>query len=498
MSDSRFDTVIRSASVFDGSGAPAFEADVAIRGDRIAEVGKVEARGAAEIDANGRALAPGFIDVHSHDDYSVLVTPDMDFKVIQGVTADVVGNCGFGAAPNPAAGAMFRAMFGDAAVPEWTGYPQYLDVIDRNPPSLNVAVLVGHGTLRFAAMQGIHKREPTAAEIETMRGWLREAIDAGAVGLSTGLIYEPGRYSTTAEIIEIARAMTGTGALYASHMRNEAAQLLDAIAETIRIGEEAGVAVQISHHKASGRDNWGKVRESLGLIERARARGLDVSADQYPYTSGSTVLQAVLQNDALGDGRGGVGRVGPEHVLLASVPKMPHFEGKTLEHVATEFDLPAKAAAEKLVRENGMGLVVVIEMMDEADVRTVMRHPSTMIGSDGIALGSKPHPRLYGTFPRVLGRYARDLGLLTLEEAVRRMTGMPAVKFHLKDRGFIRAGAFADLVLFDPATVVDTATYDDPRCYPTGISHVFVNGAAVVRDGLHTGARPGRALRRDA
>jgi N-acyl-D-amino-acid deacylase len=177
---------------------------------------------------------------------------------------------------------------------------------------------------------------------------------------------------------------------------------------------------------------------------------------------------------------------------------MPHFEGKTLEHVATEFDLPAKAAAEKLVRENGMGLVVVIEMMDEADVRTVMRHPSTMIGSDGIALGSKPHPRLYGTFPRVLGRYARDLGLLTLEEAVRRMTGMPAVKFHLKDRGFIRAGAFADLVLFDPATVVDTATYDDPRCYPTGISHVFVNGAAVVRDGLHTGARPGRALRRDA
>jgi N-acyl-D-amino-acid deacylase len=497
MNEPRFDTVIRNASVFDGRGAPPFDADVAIRGDRIAQIGKVEGRGAVEIDAAGSAVAPGFIDVHSHDDYAVLVTPEMDFKVMQGVTTDVVGNCGFGAAPNPAAGVMFRAMFGDSKVPEWTGYPEYLDVIDQNPPSLNVAVLVGHGTLRLAAMQGIHQREPSVPEIEMMRGWLKDAIDAGAAGLSTGLVYEPGRYAKTGEIVEVARAMTGSSALYASHMRNEAAQLLDAIAETIRIGEQAGVAVQISHHKASGRANWGKVRESLGLIEQARARGLDVSADQYPYTAGSTALGAILQNDALGEGRGGVGAVEPHDVLLASVPKAPQLEGKTLEQVATEFDLPAKPAAEKLVRENGMGLIVIIESMSEADVRTVMRHCSTMIGSDGIALGSKPHPRLYGTFPRVLGHYARDLGLLTLADAVYRMTGMPAEKFRLKDRGLVRDGAFADLVVFDPITIVDTATYDNPRRYPAGISHVYVNGAAVVRDGKHTGARPGRAMRRD-
>ncbi|MGH7864784.1 MAG: N-acyl-D-amino-acid deacylase family protein, partial [Candidatus Binataceae bacterium] len=462
----------------------------------IVAVGKHQGRAAVEIDAKGRALAPGFIDVHSHDDYAVLVTPEMDFKVMQGVTTDVVGNCGFGAAPNPAAGVMFRAMFGESTVPEWTGYPEYLDVIDRNPPSLNVAVLVGHGTIRLAAMQGIHQREPSAAEIDLMRGWLKDAINAGAVGLSTGLVYEPGRYAKIEEIIEVARAMSGSSALYASHMRNEAAELLDAIAETIRIGEEAGVAVQISHHKASGRANWGKVRESLGLIERARARGIDVTADQYPYTSGSTALGAILQNDALGEGRGGVGAVEPHQVLLASVPKSPHLEGKTLAQVATEFDLPAKPAAEKLVRENGMGLIVIIESMDEADVRTVMRHPSTMIGSDGIALGSKPHPRLYGTFPRVLGHYTRELGLLTLTDAVHRMTGMAAKKFRLTDRGVVREGAFADLVVFDPKSIADTATYEDPRRYPTGISHVFVNGAAVVRDATHTGARPGRAMRR--
>jgi N-acyl-D-amino-acid deacylase len=496
MSDERFDTVIRNARVFDGTGAPPSSADLAIRGDRIAEVGEIRARGAVELDASGRALAPGFIDVHSHDDYSVLVTPAMDFKVMQGVTTDVVGNCGFGAAPNPAARAMFRAMFGDAKVPDWDGYPGYIEVLDRNPPSLNVAVLAGHGTLRLAAMEGVHKRAPTRDELDRMRAWLREALDAGVLGLSTGLIYEPGRYATTDEIIEVARAMSGTTALYASHMRNEADALLDAIRETIRIGEEAGVAVEVSHHKAAGRENWGRVRDSLALIDDARARGLDVSADQYPYTSGSTVLAAVLQNEALGGGRGGVGQADPESILLASVPQRPDLEGRTLAQVAADFDLPPKSAAEKLVRDGGMGVVVVIEMMDEADVRTVMRHPSTMIGSDGIAIGSKPHPRLYGTFPRVLGRYARDAGIMTLEDAVHRMTGFPAAKFHLTDRGAIRAGAFADLVIFDPAAVCDTATYDDPCRYPAGISHVFVNGTLVVRDGAHTGARPGRALRR--
>lgn len=492
-----YDVVIRNASIVDGTGAPASEGSVGIRGDRIATIGEITERGAVNLDARGLTIAPGFIDVHSHDDWSVLLTPEMDFKVMQGVTTDVVGNCGMGAAPNPAASVIFAALHGPAAkVPDWTDYAGYLRAVDENPPSLNVAVLAGHGSLRLGAM-GNAKREPTAAEMATMRGWLRDAIDAGAVGLSTGLIYEPGRYARTEEIIELAREMQGNGALYASHMRNEAAGLLDSIRETIRIGEEAGVAVQISHHKASGVENWGMVRESLKLIEAARAAGLDVTADQYPYTSGSTVLAAVLQNGGLdGSGaRGGIGLVPPERILIASVPSHPQWEGRRLDDIAAEMDLGALEAARKIVGEDP-GTVVVLDLMSEDDVRQVMAHPSTMIGSDGLAMGGKPHPRLYGTFPRVIGHYAREGGLMSLEEAIHRMTGMAAEKFHLRDRGIIREGAFADLVIFDAQEILDTGTYADPRRYPAGISHVFVNGAAVVRDGTHLGTRPGRALRR--
>jgi N-acyl-D-aspartate/D-glutamate deacylase len=270
------------------------------------------------------------------------------------------------------------------------------------------------------------------------------------------------------------------------------------VRETIRIGVEAGVPVQISHHKASGKENWGLVRESLKLIEQAQADGVDVTADQYPYTAGSTSLAAVIQNSALGEGGagGGLGSLQPEQVLIASAPRHHAYEGKSLRQLAESFGLDPIKAAMRIVEEEGTGAIAIIETMDEADVRTVMRHPSTMIGSDGLAMGSKPHPRLYGCFPRVLGRYARDLGLLSMEQAIHRMTGMPAAKFRLKDRGIIRDGAFADLVVFDPAAIIDTGTYDDPRRYPRGIAHVFVNGTAVASQGQHTGARPGRALRR--
>jgi N-acyl-D-amino-acid deacylase len=492
-----YDIVIRDASIVDGTGAPASEASLGIRADRIATVGEIAERGAVEIDARGLTVAPGFIDVHSHDDWAVFITPEMDFKVMQGVTTDVVGNCGMGAAPNPAAAVIFGALHGPSAkVPQWTDYAGYFRAVDEHPPSINVAVLAGHGSLRLGAM-GNAKREPTAAEMATMRGWLRDAIDAGAVGLSTGLIYEPGRYARTEEIIELAREMRGSGALYASHMRNEANRLVDSVRETIRIGEEAGVAIQISHHKASGIENWGMVRESLELIDAARAAGIDVSADQYPYTSGSTVLSAVLQNGGLDESgaRGGMGMIPPERILIASVPSHPQWEGSRLDAIAAEMDLGAFEAARKIVAHDP-GTVVVLDLMNEDDVRTVMAHRSTMIGSDGLAMGGKPHPRLYGTFPRVIGHYAREGGLLTLEEAIHRMTGMAAEKFHLRDRGVIREGAFADLVIFDAKEILDTGTYADPRRYPTGISHVFVNGTAVVRDSAHVGARPGRALRR--
>jgi len=492
----RFDLIIRNAAIYDGSGAAPFAGDVAIKDDRIAAVGVVTGAD-REIDARGLAIAPGFIDVHSHDDFVVFIEPEMDFKVMQGVTTDVVGNCGLGAAPYAAAHAVFRAFHSDPKVPAWEGYRGYFEALDRDPPSLNVAVLAGHGSIRLSAM-GNAKRAPSGDELAGMRRTTRDAIDAGAVGLSTGLIYEPGRYARTEEIIELAREMAGSGALYASHMRDEAGRLLDSVRETIRIGAEAGVPVQISHHKASGQENWGRVRDSLKLIEQARAQGQDVTADQYPYTSGSTALAAVLQNDALSDraGASGVGGLGPEKVLLASAPHHPEYEGRNLKQLAAMLGLDPMSAARRIVEEEGNGAIAVFESMDETDVRTVMSHPTTMIGSDGLAMGSKPHPRLYGCFPRVLGRYARDLGLLKLEEAIHRMTGMPAGKFRLTGRGIVRVGAFADLVVFDPATIIDTATYDDPRRYPKGIVHVFVNGTAVVSDGKHNGARPGRALRR--
>jgi N-acyl-D-amino-acid deacylase len=491
------DLLLRGATVFDGTGAAPRIADVAVRGDRIASVGASEgARASVSVDASGLALAPGFIDVHTHDDFALFVRPEMEFKILGGVTTVVVGNCGMGAAPWPAAMFMAHAFHPNARLPEWHGYAGYLDRLDREPASTNAAVLVGHGTARASAM-GNAKRAPTADELDAMRAIVHEGRDAGAVGLSTGLIYEPGRYAATDEIADLAAQLSGTGALYATHMRDEGMRLLDSVREAIEIGRRARVPVQISHHKASGRDAWGSVRESLRLIERAQAEGLDVHADQYPYTAGSTVLAAVLQNGAFGDGPSrGLGRLEPGDVAIASAPGHADWEGRTIAELSASLALPARAAAEH-VAESAPGVTVVMHTMDEDDVRTVMRHPSTMIGSDGIpTLPGKPHPRLWGTFARVLGHYARDLGLFSLEEAVHRMTGFPAEKFGLRDRGVIRAGAFADLVLFDPARIIDVGTYADPNHPPAGIHHVFVNGTAVVRDGAHTGARPGRALRR--
>jgi N-acyl-D-amino-acid deacylase len=497
-SAARLDLVIRGGTVYDGAGAAGVRADVGVRGDRIVTVGTIAERGAVELDATGAAVSPGFIDVHSHDDFAVLLDPEIPFKVMQGVTTDIVGNCGSGVVPFDAGMLRFGRFHPETDFAPWDGFKGYLARVADAGPSLNVAVLTGHGSLRRGAM-GLDQRPPTASELDEMRAWVREGVEAGCVGLSTGLIYEPGRYADTEEIIALARELGAGGGLYATHMRNEAAGLLDAVAEAIRIGEEAGVPVQISHHKASGRENWGQVRDSIKLIEAARVRGLDVTADQYPYPAGSTSFFAVVQNGAFrrdGPETSGLGRVEPEHVLIAAAPKHPDYEGQTVAALADAWDLPIEDAAQRLLAEEGEALFVVLFTMDEADVRTVMAHPTTMIGSDGVPAGTKPHPRLYGTFPRVLGRYVRDEGVLDLPTAIHRMTGMPAAKFRLVDRGAVRPGAYADLVVFDPDRVADVATYEDPCRFPAGIRAVFVNGVAVARDGHHTGARPGRALKR--
>jgi N-acyl-D-amino-acid deacylase len=491
------DLVIRGGTVYDGTGAPGTRADVAVRGDRVVAVGAVAERGAEELDARGLAVAPGFVDVHSHDDLAVLLHPEMDFKVLQGVTSDVVGNCGSGVVPFEAGLRRFRRLHPDADPPRWEGFGGYLERVDEARPSCNVAVLMGHGSLRYGAM-ALEQRAPAAAEFDRMKAWVREGVASGAVGLSTGLIYEPGRYARTDEIVALARELGGpAGGLYASHMRNEADGLLDAVRETIRIGEEAGVPVQISHHKASGRNNWGRVRDSLRLIDEARARGVDVTADQYPYVAGSTSLFAVLQNGAFrSDSPGGLGQLAAADVLVASAPKHSEWEGQTLAALASSWRLDDEAAARRVVEAEGEACFVVVFTMDEADVKTVMAHPTTMIGSDGVPAGGKPHPRLYGCFARVLGHYVREAKVLDLATAIHRMTGMSARKFQLADRGEVRPGAFADLVVFDPARIDDVATYASPRQAPAGIRAVYVNGVAVARDGRHTGARPGRALRR--
>lgn len=491
---STYDLVIQGATVFDGTGAEGRRADVALRGDRIAAVADaIEPAGATVIDARGRAVAPGFIDVHTHDDFAVVLHPEMGFKVLGGVTSVVVGNCGMGAAPHAQARGYAAAFHPGLQLPHWEGYGGYLDHLDAAPASCNVAALVGHGAVRAAAMGG-EARAPSDAELNQMRAIVREGVDAGCVGLSTGLIYEPGRHAKLDEIAALAAEFAGTGGLYATHMRDEGSGLLDSVRESIAIGEHAGVPVQISHHKASGRENWGRVGASLELIDAARARGLDVTADQYPYTAASTVLVAVMSS--MEDGTG-IGRVRAEDVQLSSAPQHPEWEGRTIASLAEEWGIAAEAAARRVLDAEGIAATVVLHVMCEDDVRTVMRHPTTMIGSDGLpTLHGKPHPRLYGTFARVLGNYARDQGVLSLAEAVHRMTGLSARRFGLTDRGEIRAGAFADLVVFDPALVADIATYDDPHQPPAGIAHVFVNGAQVVKDGAHTHARPGRTLRR--
>lgn len=491
-----FDVVFRGCSVYDGSGAPPVVADVAVADDRVARVGAVPERGGVEVPARGLCLAPGFIDVHSHDDFAALLEPGLPFKLLQGVTTEIVGNCGMGAAPFGPALELARSFHPDCQLPAWEGYRGYFERLEAEPPSANVAVLAGHGSIRAEVLGSTSARPASAAEQARLGHALGEALEAGVLGMSTGLIYDPGRHATAAEVLELARQL-GAGGLYTTHVRSEADALLEAVEEALDVGERAGVSIQLSHHKASGRNNWGRVVETLALVEAARANGRDVWLDQYPYTASSTGLAAVLASGSL-RGHGRMGELRPQDVVLAAVTGHPEWEGSSVAEVARHWQVDPQKAAQRVLDADPHAWVVVHGMCEE-DVRRVLRHPATMIGSDGIpqSLG-RPHPRLYGAFPRVLGHYARDEQVLPLEQAIFKMTGLPAARFGLRGRGVIAPGNFADLVLFDPAVVLDTATFDEPRRYPAGVHDVYVNGRAVVRQGRHLGTRPGRALRRAA
>ena len=490
----QFDMVFREVEVYDGTGAAPARMDVAIQGDRIAAIGAVGGSAKETVSGSGLALAPGFIDVHTHDDLAAIKHADMAFKLQGGVTTNIVGNCGFGAAPFDAAfgpGSVLGKALGSAMEP-WVGYSGYVAMLERNPPGTNIGVLIGHGTARLAAM-GNDNRAPKSSEMAAMKATFREGLDAGALGFSSGLVYDPGRFAATDELIELATLLRGTGALYATHMRDEGAGLTKSVREAIEIGEKGGIPVQISHHKASGRAAWGRVSESLKIIEEAQRRGLDVHADQYPYTAGSTILSAVFRDGKL---RGLVGDVLGSDVVIASSSTHPEWEGRSLAVLAEEMKCTTEEAATRVLAEDP-AVTVILHVMREEDVRTVMRHPSTMIGSDGIpTLKGKPHPRLYGTFARVLGYYARNEKLFSQAEAVYKMTGFAARKFGLRDRGVIKAGAIADLVLFDPRRIIDRGTFEDPHRTPDGIEAVYVNGVKAVAGGKPTGARAGRVLKR--
>ncbi len=491
-----YDIVIRNGTIIDGTGQPGVQADIGVRGDRIVAVGSLSGDAGQAIDATGRVVTPGFIDVHSHDDFALLDRPLCDFKILQGVTTEVIGNCGFGAAPaNDAYRNFLRSfgplLFGPMGDFSWETTAEFYHALESRPAAVNVACLIPHAAVRYGALSD-EKQEPAAQDIERMQALVQEGMEAGAAGLSTGLFYAPGRYAQTEEVIALAKVVAAYNGVYATHMRDEADHLLDSIQETIRIGEESGAGVQISHHKAMGRKNWGKVRDSLALVEQARARGLDISSDAYPYTAGSTTLAALVQG-------GVIERAAPSDVLIASTLVQHEYDGKTLEDICQLTGKSLQQTVAELIAGEGESTVAIIFGMDEADVRRVLAHPTTMIGSDGIpSVAGNPHPRLYGTFACVLGKYVRDTQLLTLEEAVHRMTGLPAQKFRLRDRGLICDGSYADLVIFDPQTVADVGTYQEPRRHPPGIYSVIVNGIVTIEQGRHRGTRNGRLLRHDA
>ena len=472
-----FDLVIRNATVIDGTRAPRFQADIAVSGGKIVEIGTIPGKAKTEIDAAGKIAAPGFIDAHTHDDRLMLSSPDMAPKVSQGVTTVVAGNCGISLAPAP------KGMKAPVAVPldllddagTWFSFKtfgEYVKALRAAPAATNCALLVGHSMLRVQTMEDV-TYPATGPQIAKMRAMVDEAMTAGAIGVSTGLYYEPARAAPCEEVIEICRPLSKRNGIYCTHMRDEGEQVLDSLEESFRVGRELGVPVVISHHKVAGKANHGRSAETLPFIEKAM-RSQKIGLDCYPYHASSTILSA--------------GRVANASKVLVTWSK-PHPEvaGMDLEEIKTRFNL----SVEKLLPAGA-----IYFSMDEKDVQRILGFEHTMIGSDGLPHDAAPHPRLWGSFPRVLGHYSRGLNLFPLETAVHKMTGLTARTFGLAGRGELKAGFAADIAIFDGDEVDEAATFARPIQAAKGIDTVVVNGEVVWRGGKPTGARPGMVLSR--
>ncbi len=526
------DLILRNGRVVDGTGNPWFWGDVGVKNGVIAEVGRVEQRSQQTIDVRGQVISPGFIDGHCHSDLMVLDNPESEIKLQQGVTTEVVGNCGMTPSPftpehldllrsyiEPVVGTTKRQW-------SWQTLGQYMQSLRGAKSSENVATYVGHGTLRIAVM-GFENRPATSKELDSMKALLEEALQAGAIGLSLGLMYAPGSYTPKEELAELCSVLPQYDALLATHIRGEGKSLIPSIEEVIWIAERSGVPLQVSHLKAAGRSNWGNVLRAMEIIEDARYRGLDVTCDVYPYTAGSTSLTTLLPPWAL---EGGISRTlerlrepglrekieeelerehedwdnliastGWESVYISSLSKGPDpdLEGRHLAEISESRGTdPANCMMDLLLEQDGKISIVFFHMSGD-DVEQVVRWDRSLIASDSLhARAAKPHPRLYGTFPHVLARYAREKKLLTLEEAIRKMTSFPARRFRLGKRGLIAPEYAADLVIFDPETISDRATYDDPNRFPEGVSYVLLNGKKAIESSVHQGTGEGKIIER--
>lgn len=522
--------LIKNGSIIDGSGAEAFKADILIVDDTIAEVAEnINTEADKVIDAAGKTVVPGFIDVHSHADVSLPIFPTADSLLMQGVTTVVPGNCGLSPAPlSDFSRDEFMASMNDGDGPklpdnEWSTFGEYLDYLEKIGISPNVLPLVGQGAIR-AAVMGFSAARPTEDQLEAMQQLASETMDQGAVGISTGLIYPPGSFAATDELVEVTKPIAEKGGIYFSHIRGESDTLLEAIAEAIDIGRRANLPVQISHFKAAGRDNWHKATAGLKLIDDAIAEGLDVTSDMYPYVAGATGLVSMLPEWAQEGGsedifkrlsdpetrvkmvesmkREGFFKITEWDQVLIADASNKDYAGYTVAELAEKYGKDPYEFVFDSLLETKLQMGMVIFMMDEENVKMQLTHPAMMIGTDAAGLPFDgpyatgiAHPRSFGTYPRVLGKYVREDGVLPLNTAIYKMTGLPAKRMGLTDRGLIKAGAKADVVVFDPETIIDTCDFKTSFKKPIGIDYVLVNGTVVVDHNTHTQERPGRVLR---